>query len=472
MIGTLVLLISMLLLVSVPTVTSFVIVSIVTASIGVIPIVELIRNPGSVRVFWLMSGGILFGYAGGALLSFLLSGSFDDFFWSVGGGRPISAVANALCLVIAPCIVLLVAGIFNAPIFPREKLNISLNLMRRWSWIFLAFIFFAYWRGDLDFMGTVAGADKRISALGALAHVMIPALLGYLGVLLAIGEWRGQKLAMLFQLGLALLLALPTGRRLFLADLMVFGTGFALAGGFDRWGMTRKLVFASLVVFVAYLAFFLFFVMRVAGYQLPHSEGPNLLGRVDRAMTIVSTPDGRSHVVDMMMGATRSRTFILGYYADLLSSLSGSTPLYGEILVNSVLVSVPSVLYPDKDRILRTGGAENMANPAFHLAIDDEANSVLTDGISDFGVFGVFAYVLGVAAMIVVFMRMLERWGEPHEQLLIGFFIVSFLLVPEMTISGYISGLRNVLVVWIVMVASRLCLNFYCSLATSRVRSF
>lgn len=470
-IGSLVLLISMLLLVLVPTVAVFVIVSGVATFIGAIPIIDLIRNPRSVKIFWLMSGALLVGYAGGALASFLLSGSSDDFFWSVSGGRPIAVVANALSLVIAPCAVLLVLGIFERPLFGREQLGVSLPLMRRWSWIFLAVVFFAYWQGDLDFMGTVAGANKRISALGALAYVMIPALFGYLGVLSAKSRWRRQKLVLLFQVVMALLLALPTGRRLFLADLLAFGTGFALAGGLDNWGMTRKLVSVSLLGFVAYLSFFLFFVMRVAGYQIPHSDGPNLLGRVDRAMTIVTTSEERSRVIDMMAGTTQSRTFILGYYADLLSSLSGSKPLHGKILVNSILVAVPSVLYPDKDRILREGSSEDLANPVFHLTIDDKANSLLTDGISDFGIIGVFVYTWGVVAVLLFFVRMSGRWSRPEEQLLVLFVVVSLLLVPETSLSGYVSGLRNVFLIWAAMLAAGPIVGFYSSVLAPRVKS-
>jgi hypothetical protein len=54
----------------------------------------------------------------------------------------------------------------------------------------------------------------------------------------------------------------------------------------------------------------------------------------------------------------------------------------------SAIVSI----FGSKEKIIAVGMEENLANPAFGLKAQDEANSYLTGGLSDFGIPGLFLY--------------------------------------------------------------------------------
>lgn len=418
---------------------------------------QLIQLPSATRISWLLAGTLLFGYVGGATISYLLSPSWSGFVWNIAGGRPIGTIAPATSLVLIPCgILFLVGALFEAPFFRRLS-GVRSTSLEGLTWALLGIVAIAYFTGQLNFMGANAGLDEQAPVLGNLALSITPAIFGYIGWMLADARQKRKTYALLFQLLLVAISAVPLGRRIFIIDIVIFATAFSLAGGGKNWGIARKFVLTLLFGILIYGAFAFFFVMRLAGWQISEGGPVALVDRASTAISILASPQQRSTAFLLLEQSSRQRTFVLGYYADLNASLKFAKILEGQLLANSILISIPSALYPNKNEVLRVGSQEKLANPAFHLPLRDEANSILTDGISDFGVIGIMLYPIGLVIIFLAVAGTLGNFGGLAPRLFILFSVVGLALSAESALVVYFASLRNSILVWaLLLMAERL----------------
>jgi hypothetical protein len=119
--------------------------------------------------------------------------------------------------------------------------------------------------------------------------------------------------------------------------------------------------------------------------------------------------------------------------------------LHGADLVFCLESALPSVLYPDKDRIRAIGMEENLANPQFGLFPTDEANSILTTGVSDFGLAGMFLYPVALIALMELFLRMVGRRMPEAAKAFLILCVLDTLWQTELSTSAYFVLGRNLL---------------------------
>ncbi len=223
--------------------------------------------------------------------------------------------------------------------------------------------------------------------------------------------------------------------------------------------MLQKVAVLSLVLAGLYCANVLFYAMRHAAIQ---AGAASRMGAPDLDLTEMTSravdfiKNGRDAEFDQQLADNlRDRTFVLIYLAELISGAQTHEPLHGEDLALCFKIAIPSALYPNKDAVLAIGMEENLANPRFGLTIGvDEANSMLTTGVSDWGVLGCFLYPVLICLTVSFAARVLLSRSSEVVRCLVVFTFVFILFQTEMTVTDMFVQCRNLILVvlgWVPM---------------------
>ncbi len=137
----------------------------------------------------------------------------------------------------------------------------------------------------------------------------------------------------------------------------------------------------------------------------------------------------------------QKRTFVLGFFADVLEGSSRHTPALGQDLAGYTSDAIPRLLNPDKDLSF---GEEGLADGLFGLTYTDAANSIITNGAVDFGLLGVIAYPLLIVVLIRVSIEVFARFLPALPLSIIVLGTIFTLLQTESGTSAYFltSGTR------------------------------
>lgn len=240
-----------------------------------------------------------------------------------------------------------------------------------------------------------------------------------LSILMVIQFYQGRRVFIYTTLLclLCMFAANPSKRLLSMRNLLIFG-------------------FAALAIMVASKAFF---ALRMALWELGSSRDKVALIQTGWNILLDSKRAGLNEEIEENQS---SRTFIIGYPAELIQALEDHEPVYGDVLKFDLALNVPAILWSGKYKVLSLGAEEAIANPHFGLEMLDEANSIVTTGLSDFGMAGFFVYPLALLA----FYRQILKWGRrlggvPY--VILAATLVNTLLNVEAATSDYFNALRN-----------------------------
>jgi hypothetical protein len=202
-------------------------------------------------------------------------------------------------------------------------------------------------------------------------------------------------------------------------------------------------IFLTLAVFgaFAYLTTSYFYALRLSNWEL--GPASHLSDQMSLAFEFLISPALNDRFSALLAENIRERTFTIGYLADLVEATYKSGPLYGEALMFYVRVAIPSILDPSKSEILDYQQIENLAHPKLGLPIIDQANSILTDGVTDFGVPGSLIYLVGMFVLIRAFLWVMQKAPAPSTYLFAVLVLIHLALKPELTLADYFVTLRN-----------------------------
>ena len=145
---------------------------------------------------------------------------------------------------------------------------------------------------------------------------------------------------------------------------------------------------------------------------------------------------------------SQKRTFVLGFFADVLEGSSRRTPGLGRDLAEQVGTVVPRVINPDKDLSF---SEEAFANELFGLTYGDAANTILTNGAVDFGLLGVVAYPLLIVLIMRVSIEVFSRFLPPLPVCIIVLGAIFTVLQTETSTASYLISIRNEIIFAIVL---------------------
>ena len=145
----------------------------------------------------------------------------------------------------------------------------------------------------------------------------------------------------------------------------------------------------------------------------------------------------------------KRRTFVLGFFADVLEGSTTRTPALGQDVEGYISMAIPRVLNPNKDL---TFGEESLADGLFGLSYVDAANSILTNGATDFGILGILLYPL---ILVFIMRAAIETFAVFLPSLPLSIVVLATvftLLQTENATDGYLIALRNELIFAVILI--------------------
>jgi len=299
-------------------------------------------------------------------------------------------------------------------------------------------ILIAFATGKVGFMGVAVTDEQHISVLGEMVSWLSASSLAY-SVCAALNT-RGLVRLVVGACSIIQLVALvPTGRRNFAFALLLSAIASRLGRFRLRLSLFGKAVMLGLGIVLIAIASIGFLYLRVAGWE--HKEATSLSARVQAAEQLLQTRT-ISEMTDLLQSNASTRTFEIGYFADLLDASQSSTPLLGRGLIRNLKLIVPSSVSKDKFGI-EPYQEEGQVNIQFGFSYMDEANTILTAGAADFGLVGVFLYPF----MIVVLMRtateLVQAYFPTYVATIIALAFIFQMLLAEAIVADYLIQLRN-----------------------------
>ena len=428
-------------------ITGAVLLSGVTAYI----LFDLLGRRAPLRVSTVLAGtlGIAYGI-GTANTWFTLPRGKED----LGDFFHINTVtlAHAIgCIQVAVALLLLLGELMETPIFGED---FELRFNNR-SITFLTFgtivLMASFAHGSTGFMGAAAGEGSDIGHLGYLASLS-EWLTGSLFAMsfcvsLNVKSTFSRNYARILTVVLALML-FPLGRRSMLFSVVLALMALRLGRYRIPFSPFKKIVLLSLLGSIIYVASIGFYYLRVAGYGLVK---PTLVQRVQAAIAFAKVKSF-SEVKQLMSENVQTRTFVLGFLAQLEGYTEIMPGAHGEDIAKQFQLAIPSLLYSGKDLFFQE---EHLANELFGSTYTDEANTILTTGAVDFGIWGMLLYPLLIAAMLRLFIEFVSESLPVFVSCFIILASFSTVLEPELAAVAYFLILRNGImfgsIVWFLM---------------------
>ena len=420
--------------------------SVALAIVGVHIFYGLAFQQKPLRVTTLLVGTLALGYGvGTANTWFTLPRSGQDL-GPFMHKDPVALTHTMGSILFSMAVVLAVGELLEKPIF-GEDFELQLPpqaLVFLTAGVILVVVAFA--KGSLNFMGAAA-SEGHISIFSSFAAWLVSSLFAIGLVATLNAKSKGIKVYLALLTLTDFVLIIPLGRRTLLYSIVLAFLALRLGRHRFNWSWTKRIVVAVLLAATLYVTSIGFFYLRLAGYSAGRTH-LGILDRVSLAITYFKTKDF-SVVQKSFSSNVQTRTFILGFLSELEDYTTRFTPGLGRDIEGQFLAAVPSAFYPQKNIAF---GEEGLADELFGSAYEDEANSILTGGVIDFGMPGMILYPLLIAFMLRYFFEFI---GQSLPTFVVVFTIYgsfSALLQAENNLTDYFIVIRNgllfAMVVW------------------------
>ena len=421
----------------------------VAAVIALYMLWDWLLREGPTRFSTLLAITLLLGYGLGALNTWLTlprgNLSLAEFLGSDQG-----VLARGMAGVLLSAAPLCFFGeLYERPLFGRE-FRISLD-QQTYMLIFLGTVatVIGFVTGSLGYMGAQNTTGEQLGVAPALISWLFPPLTALaIGVFLVTPRGFAKLLSGVCALVLLACLMLVGRRIVFYAAMEVLFAlrlvGYRLKGTFFR----KVLLLLGLGGIVA-VGFTVFMLIRLAGFENPHDASRlSMEHRIETVMVWVKDGTALARADEANQSNVQKRTFVLGFFADVLEGSSRRTPGLGRDLAEYIGSVVPRVINPNKDLAF---GEESFADELFGLTYTDAPNSILTNGAVDFGLLGVVAYPLLIVLIMRVSIDALSRFLPPLPMAIIILGAIFTMLQTETATSAYFVSIRNEIIFAIVL---------------------
>jgi len=431
----------------------FFIISLVMSVVAGNNIFNYIKKPFNICFFDFFATSILLAYALSTLTSqFMIYSlkSVDVAHYFHLGQVSLSIALAGVAFISATLIALsrLLPTPVQLPSFSKQQMNEGLFVI-----LFVALSsIYCVMTGLMAFQGLVF-ADAENSSISPFASMVSFALApaGVLAIFMASSRFEVSLLHRWYLYALASILWLITftqGRRLLIYLALLYLIFYAFdAGGRFLW--RRKLFFSVVLGCTAYFGIKLFFAFRVAGWESPGAQ--DAIQLLHSAINILSNP--LKYDYDYLLSETSiERPFVIKYFSQIIEKTTFEKWLYGEAFIATVLISIPSVLIGPKKFLID----EELINPRIGLPVIDEANTILTTGFADFGLFGMIVYPIIVMLMLKCLIILVRKSGIRWLDYFVQFGVLFLLLNVENSMSAYWTFIRNALIILVIVLALKL----------------
>jgi len=401
------------------------------------------------RLCWLMSCGLSLGYGLGSVntIHSFLSKGVDPF---VTFGLDDISVGFAMMLVMFSCALLLLAGCFEPSLLSSQLPVRTTWRVERFLWIAAGMISISFISGRVGYMGQANDEGGRVNFISDISLIMFSvgapmSLIGYMQ------NCSRKKIRYGILFAFFVLAALPMGRRFFFYNLIV---SVLMAVNFSgkklvAWSYFKQAMVAGLIYTSVLTSNFYFMALRMS------IDDKNNSTFVDAGpATFDLLLHHHQEVSERLSENVQSRTFVISYLAMLGHGGQVPPPMEGKDISLGVLMSIPDVFYKavgeNKAPVRAMGSEEAAFNAYFGVPLLDMSNSILTGGMIDFGVIGVFVYPILFCAGYRVVYYSLSHLVNEEGRIAVLIPLVSLMLLTEMEINYYVLYFRTMLIISIV----------------------
>ena len=437
---------------------SFFVISLAMSIIAGKNIFNYIKRPSDICFFDFFATSILLAYALSTLTTQFMIYSLKSMgvahYFQLGQASLSTALAGVSFVSAA------LVGLSRWVPIPIHLPNFNKNDLREGSWVIFAVVvasIYCVLTGLMAFQGLMFSdaAHTSISPFASMVSFAI-APAGIVALIMASGKYEMSRLNRWFLYGLAATLWIITftqGRRLLVYLALLYLVFYAF-DDFGRFLWRRKLLFSLVVGSFAYLGVKLFFAFRVAGWESPGTK--DAIELVRSAINILSNPSKYDY--DYLLSETSlERPFVIKYLSQIIDKVSFDNWMSGDAVFATLLFSIPSVFIGVKTFALD----EELIHPRLGLPIDDDANTILTTGIADFGWLGMVLYPIIMLLILRFLMVVVKKSGIKWLDYFVQFGILFLLINIECSMASYWSFVRSALIIMIAAIAFRLVGNSF-----------
>jgi hypothetical protein len=399
------------------------------------------------RFSTLLAMFLLLGYGGGALNTWItLPRGSLTLGQAVGSGHGV--LARGIAGVLFSSAVLYFLGeLFEKPLY-GQSFRLHIDERTRSLIYFSALAMAGGYATHVLVIGGAAAAGGHVSIPGLFLAWIYPPIAALSVAAFLTAKVGSERLLTGISSLTFLLMFAVNGRRASVYTTIEILFVLSLAG--YRW--RKKGIRSLLLIFtlgaVIVACSLVFMLLRIAPVALTAHKEPTAVERFQAADRLVK----RGDAINMAAAATRqnvrTRTLILTFLANILDATSTRTPALGHDALSLLESTIPSAIYPDKDRFF---SEERLVDQQFGFSYSDEANSVLTAGATDFGILGMIFYPLVLVLLARVVYEMLSGWFTPLPLLVVSLAFVYLFVQTEAVLSGYLSDIRNAIIFGIII---------------------
>jgi hypothetical protein len=408
---------------------------------------DWLLGAGSTRFSTLLGMNLLLGYAMGAMNTWLTLPRAGLSLSSMMGMDPGILCRGLAAVLFTSAVLIFVGELYEKPVFGRELRLVADDRSTRLVYVGTFLMLIGFLTKQVGVSGVAVGEAGQLSIFASFIQWFEVPIAAF-SVAIAIVTPRSRRKVFTALCALALcLMTVSQGRRALMYAaveilLMLRLTGFRFKGGVIQ----KLLIVGALAAFVV-LGSLSFMLLRIAGYS-SRSGAVSIPQRL--ALVAVWVKEGKA--VSMAVQATQSnvqtRTFVLGFFADILEQSSNRTPMMGRDAVGLAQIAIPHLLYAEKNSSFNE---EQEVDKQFALTYGDAANSILTNGAADFGIFGVFLYPLLAVWLYVVFFYFIKRFVPTGPAVFMTLTLVLQMLQTETTTTGYLITIRSCIIFSLVL---------------------
>lgn len=419
----------------------------VLSGVGFWSLFRLLFTPDFVTAWSVYATSITLSYGFGTLNTMLSSyadGASSMLLLTYATQNSLGLAAGATGLIAGS--LLLVGNLDPHKIIPRQPMDEASRFVA-FTVVFCVTVgmIFAMATGALGFQATqfVEEGSLRVSPFASLISASATPALGLAALAYARQPSSPLRWLILSMCFVLVATQISSGRRVFMFN-MLAAIIMTLAALDVRKVFTPRIVILLLTTAVVLSGASRYFMaMREAGYTIP--ESAPLSERMEAGWDLLK--NANSELDAKIEENQRTRTFIIGYFGELLDAYQkhGRTA-GGDLLLLNIAYSAPTAIWPGKWAIINRLGSDEVAcHRVMGLPAWDAANSVPTEGLCDFGWPGLLLYPLLLACLLTIVNWALRR-GPVEVRAMVASSTIASLLHTEGNFFSYMTNMRNVLI--------------------------
>lgn len=356
---------------------------------------------GSIKLTRVTTLGLLLGYA---------AGTFNSYMTYPRAGYPLASVTSlsepvltrGVAAVLIACAFLLSAGeLLEPPLLTGERVLLIGSDVKKILAVCILALVGAAATGRVQQGGFTLAGNGHAGFLALFFGFLLGPTVALTTAAFLNERHQGTRYLLGLATALVWVIDVSQGRRnlIYPALLAVMLSRWA---GYD-WRELRLKTILLGVVGISFLTTGVLFytLLRATTYQLGSKS--TLTERITLAVKWVEQGTALTAAQTAIAPDVHKRTLIIGFLADLIDVSGQHTPALGANFVNQVGWLMPNGFKWEGM------SEENLANEVFDRAYPDQANSILTGGVVDFGLLGMFLYPLPIVLVFAAGMRGMKR---------------------------------------------------------------